>query len=136
MKIKILFYNEIKINCTNKRLVDETNLFICYKTILLIIIITNDNVKFVKICDNLKIRLKKTIIIISIFVIFKSNYNLIFEQFFKRVVRMSNTNINDEFLKLIMYFDNKFIKVSFLVASINHLKNREINIVFVVEFLN
>ena len=40
---------------------------------------------------------------------------------------MSNININDKILKLIVYFDNKSTRVFFLVMLINYLKNREIN---------
>ena len=71
VKTKFLFDNKIKINYINKCLVNEINLFIRHETIILIIITRNNNVKFVKIYNNLKIRLRKIIIIISIFVIFK-----------------------------------------------------------------
>ena len=136
VKIKILFDNEIEINCIHKRFVDEINLFIRYKTIMSMIMTTNNNVKFVKMCDDLKIRLKKTIIITSIFVIFKLNYDVILEWFFERVARISNTNINDESSKLMMYLNDEFTRVFFLAILINHSRNRETNIVFVVEFLN
>ena len=136
VKVKTLFDNEVEINCINKRLVDEANLFIRHETIMSMIATTNDNVKFVKVCDDLKVRLREVIIITSIFVILKSNHDLILERFFERVARMSSTNMNDESLKLVMHFDDEFTRVFFLVVSINHSRNRETNIVFVVESLN
>jgi hypothetical protein len=136
VKIKILFDNEIEINCISKRLIDETELIVRHDIAMFMIIVIDDCAKFVNICDDLKVRLKNAHIIISIFVIEKSDHDLILRKFFERATRMSSVNMNDELLKLMIHFDDDDIKIFFLIVTINHSRNRKSDISFKIKSLN
>ena len=55
VKVKTLFDNEVEINCINKKLTNEVDLSIRHETIMFMIVVIENNVKFVDICDDLEI---------------------------------------------------------------------------------
>ena len=113
IKVKTFFDNEIEINCINKKLTNERDLSIRHETIMFMIVIIENNVKFVDIYDDFEIRLRNATIIVFIFIVIKSNHFLILKRFFERFVKMSNTNMNDDFLELIIHSNNKSTRVFF-----------------------
>ena len=69
VKVKAFFNNNVEINYIIKKLTQKTLLLIRKETIISLIIIIENKTCFLNVCNNVKIRLEKVIVIIFIFVI-------------------------------------------------------------------
>ena len=92
---------------------------------------------FIKMCDEVKINLKKAVVITFIFVVEQSDHDLILKRFFVRASQMQNTNMNDESLKMMIYSDDDTKKNFFFAISAQHSRNKDADFIFQrMKFLN
>ena len=85
----------------------------------------------------MKIKLNKTIIITSIFIVEQSDHNLILNYLFTHFIRMQSINLNNDFLKILIYFDDDIRRVSFLIVLIRYSQNKNVSVIFyLIDSLN
>ena len=61
----------------------------------------------------MKVKLSEAIIITSIFVVKQSDHDLILSCLFTRSAKMQSINLNNDFLKMSIHFDDDIRRVSF-----------------------
>ena len=66
----------------------------------------NEQSRFFNVCKAIFINIKSIIVLISVFVVKRSDHELLFKRFFQRVACISFVNINDKFLKIMLHFLN------------------------------
>ena len=69
----------------------------------------------------MKVKLSEVIIITSIFIIEQLNHDLILNHLFTYSAKMQSINLNDDFLKMLIYFNNDIKRVSFSAVFTHHL---------------
>ena len=136
VKIKTLFDNDVEINCISKRLIDATQLFIYQEINIVIMNFINERARFFEICELIFVNIENIIILIFIFVIERSDHDLLFNRFFQRIARMNVININDDLLKMILYSLNDEKRMSFLKVFAEHINNKNEKFVFIFKILN
>ena len=82
VKVKVLFNNDIEINCMSKRLTNSTQLFIRQDINIVMINFTDERARFFDVYESMLINIKSIIISTFIFVIERSNHELLFNRFF------------------------------------------------------
>ena len=103
VKIKMLFNNDVKINCMSKKLIDATQLFIYQEINIVMMNFINKRVRFFDVYESIFINIKSIIISIFIFVIERSNHDFFLDRFFQRIVHINVVNINNDSLKIILH---------------------------------
>ena len=73
---------------------------------------------------------------ISIFVVKRSDHELLLKRLFQRAARINSININDESFEMILHSLNEKKRVSFLKVSAEHVSNKEKKSVFAMKSLN
>ena len=99
IKIKTIFDNEAKIDCNFKRSTDAIQLSVRQNINIIIINIIDERARFFNVCEIVSINTNSIIISISVFVVKRSDYELLLKRLFQRAARMSSININDDHLK-------------------------------------
>ena len=127
IKIKAMFNNETKVNCMFKRLINVTQLSVHQNINIIMININNERARFFKVCKTVFINIDNITISISIFVVKRSNYELLLRRFFQRAIRMSFINMNDKSLEMILHSLNEKKRMSFLKVPAEHVSNKEKN---------
>ena len=100
--------------------------------------VTSAKTRFVKICENVKINVKRIKIMILFFVIKKNEYFIIFKRSYKRKIFLCFRNLFNEICIMKMINEND-LKIKFVVTFFKHSFNKNvINIFFVLaeDFLN
>ena len=82
IKIKILFNNDVEINCMLKRLINATQFFICQENNIIIINFINKRARFFNVYKSIFVNIKNIIISIFIFVIECFDYDFFLNRFF------------------------------------------------------
>ena len=136
IKIKTMFNNETEINCIFKWLIDAVQLSVRQNINIIIINIIDESIRFFNVCEAVFISIDSITISISIFVVKYSDHELLLKRFFQRAVRMGFININNKSFEMILYSLNKKKRVSFLKMSIEHVSNKEKNLMFAMKSLN
>ena len=136
VKIKMLFDNDVKINCILKRLTDATQFFIRQKINIVMMNFIDERVCFFNICESIFINIENIIISMFIFVIERSDHDLLLDQFFQRIVRINIININNNLLKMILHSLNGEKRMNFLKMLVKHTNNKNKKFVFVFKILN
>ena len=77
IKIKAIFNSEIEVNCKFKRLINGAQLFVLYNINEIMINIIDKRAHFFNICEIILININSIIISISIFVVKRSNQELL-----------------------------------------------------------
>ena len=106
VKIKMLFNNDVEINCMLKRLTDATQFFIRQKINIVIMNFIDERARFFDVYKSIFVSIENIIILTFIFVIEHSDHDLFFDHFFQRIVRMNVVNMNDNLLKMILHLLN------------------------------
>ena len=135
-KIKTMFNNETEINCMFKCLVDAVQLSVRQNINIIIINVIDERASFFDMCETVFISINSIIISISIFVVKRSDHELLFKRRFQHVIHMSFININDESFEMILYSLNEKKRMSFLKMSAEHISNKEKELIFAIKFLN
>ena len=136
IKIKAMFDNGAEVNCMFKWLTDVAQLSMCQNINIIMIDITDKWACFFDICETVFISIGSITISIYVFIVKRSDYELLLESSFQRVARMSSINRNDEFLKIILHSLNEKKRMSFLKMSAEHVSNKKEEFVFAIKLLN
>ena len=96
----------------------------------------NERVCFFDVCESMLISIESIIISIFIFVIKRSNYKLLFNRFFQRIVRMNVVNMNNNLLKIMLHSLNDKKQISCLKTFAEHVSNKDKKFVFIFKTLN
>ena len=136
IKIKTMFNNETEINCMFKRLADVSQLFVRQNINIIIINIINERARFFDVCETIFINIDSITISISVFVVKRSDHELLLKRLFQRAARMSSINMNDESFEMILHSLNEKKRVSFLKVPAEHVSNKEKESVFAMKSLN
>ena len=121
IKIKAMFNNETKVNCMFKRLTDVVQLFVHQNINIVMINVTDERACFFDVCEAVFISIDSITISISVFVVKRSDHELLLEKFFQRAVRMSFINMNNKSFEIILHSLNKKKRMSFLKVSSEHV---------------
>ena len=125
IKIKAMFDNDAEINCMSKKLINAAQLFIRQSISIIMINATDERARFFEICEAVFINIKSIIVLISIFVMKRSDHEFFLERSFQRVVLMSFVNMNNEFLKMMLHSLNNEKRINFLKISVEHVNNKK-----------
>ena len=136
IKVKALFDSDAEINCMSKELTNSTQLFIRQDINIVMMNFIDERARFFDVCELIFINIKSIIISIFIFVIKRSNHELLLDRFFQRIIRMNVVNMNDDSLKMMLHSLNDEKRMSFLRISAEHVSNKNEKFVFVFETLN
>jgi len=82
IKVKTIFNNNAKINCISKSFANKINLVIRQNVFILLIKIIRVRICFQEVIKDAKILIKKIIIYIFIFVVFRLNYKILLDRSF------------------------------------------------------
>ena len=97
---------------------------------------TDKRARFFDVYESMLINIKNIIISIFIFVIKRSNHELLLNRLFQRIARMNVVNMNNDSLKMMLHSLNNKKRVSFLKISAEHVSNKNEKFVFVFKTLN
>ena len=119
---------------------DELILFnYLYVRILLDIIIINvinERARFFDVCKTVFISIDNITISISVFIVKRSNHELLLKKLFQHAARINSINMNNESFKMILYFLNEKKRINFLKISAEYINNKEKKSVFAMKSLN
>ena len=121
IKTKAIFDNKTEVNYMFKRLTDVVQLSIYQNINIIMINIINERVRFFNVCETVFISIDSIIIVISVFVVKRSNYELFLKRFFRHIVYINFINMNNESFKKILHSLNEKKRVSFLIVSVEHV---------------
>ena len=107
IKIKAMFNSGAKVNCMFKRLADAAQLFVRQNINKIMIDVTNERARFFNVCETVLISIDIITISISIFVVKRSDHELLLKRLFQRAARMSFINMNNESLEMILHSLNE-----------------------------
>ena len=96
----------------------------------------NERARFFNICESMLISIESIIISIFIFMIKRSNHELLFNRFFQRIVRMSVINMNNDSVKIMLHSLNDEKRINFLRIFAKYVNNKNEKFVFVFKTLN
>ena len=136
IKIKAMFDSEAEVNCMFKRLIDVAQLLVYQNINIVIINVTDERARFFDVCEAIFISIDNITILISVFVVKRSDHELFLKRFFQRAARMSSININDESFEMILHSLNEKKRVSFLRMPVEHVSNKEKESIFAMKSLN
>ena len=136
IKIKTLFDNNIEINYMSKKLINATQLSICQRINIVMINFINERVYFFDVYESIFVNIENIIILISIFVIERSNHDFFLDRLFQRIIHMNIVNINDNLLKIMLYSLNDEKQMNFLKMFAKHINNKNEKFVFIFKTLN
>ena len=136
IKIKTMFDNKTEVNCMFKRLIDAAQLRMRQSINITIINVINERARFFNVCETVFINIDSITISISIFVVKRSNHELLLKRSFQRIARMSSINMNNKSFKMILHSLNEKKRMSFLKVSAEHVNNKEKESMFAMKFLN
>ena len=97
---------------------------------------TDERARFFDVCESMFINIENIIISIFIFVIERSNHELLLNRFFQRIARMNVVNMNDDSLKMMLHSLNDEKRINFLKISAEHVSNKNEKFVFIFKTLN
>ena len=136
IKIKAMFDSKTEINCIFKRLIDVAQLSVHQNTSIIMISVIDERARFFDVCETVSISIDSITISISVFVVKRSDHELLLKKSFQRAARMNFINMNDELLEMILHSLNKKKRMSFLKMSAEHVSNKEKKSVFAMKPLN
>ena len=136
IKFKVLFDSNAEINYMSKKLTNSTQLFIHQEINIVIMNFTDERARFFDVCESMLINIKNIIISIFIFVIERSNHELLLNRFFQRIIRMNVVNMNNDSLKMMLHSLNDEKRINFLKIFAEHVSNKNEKFVFVFKTLN
>ena len=127
IKIKIMFDNKAEVNCTFKRLIDIVQLSVRQNIHIMIINVIDEQARFFDVCKTILINIDNIIISISVFIIKRSDHELLLKRSFQRAARMSFINMNNESFEITLHLLNEKKRMSFLKMPAEHVSNKKKN---------
>ena len=98
--------------------------------------VTDKRARFFDVYETIFINIDSIIISISVFVVKRSDHELLLKRLFQRAARMSSINMNDESFEMILHSLNEKKRVSFLKVPAEHVSNKEKKSMFAMKSLN
>ena len=92
---------------------------------IIIINVINERARFFNMCEIVSISIDSIIISISVFVVKRSDYELLLKRFFQRATRINFINMNNELFKMILHSLNEKKRISFLKMPAKHINNKK-----------
>ena len=136
VKIKTLFNNDVEINCMSKRLTDATQFFIRQKINIVMMNFINEHIHFFDVYKLIFVSIENIIISTLIFIIKRSDHDLLLDHLFQRIVHMNVINMNNDSLKMILHSLNNEKRINFLKVSAKHINNKNKKFLFIFKILN
>ena len=136
IKIKAIFDSGAEVNCMFKRLINAAQLSVRQSISIIMINVINERTRFFDMCEAVFISIDSITISISVFVVKRSDHELLLKRPFQRAARMSFININDESFEMILHSLNEKKRVNFLKMPAEHVSNKEEESMFAMKFLN
>ena len=87
--------------------------------------VINERVHFFNVYEAVFISIDNIMISISVFVVKRSDHELLLKRFFQRAARMSFINMNNESFEMISLSLNEKKRMSFLKMSAEHINNKK-----------
>ena len=87
--------------------------------------VTDERARFFNVCETVFINIDSITISISVFVVKRSDHELLLKRFFQRAARMSFINMNDESFEMILHSLNGEKRVSFLKMLVKHVVSEQ-----------
>ena len=103
---------------------------------IIMINIINERARFFDVCEAVFISIDSITISISVFIVKRSDHELLLKRFFQRAARINFINMNDELFKMILHSLNKKKRVNFLKVLAEHVNNKEKKLIFAMKSLN
>ena len=125
IKIKAMFDNGTEINFIFKRLINAVQLSVRQSINIIMINVIDERARFFNVCKAVSINIDNIIISISIFVVKRSDHELLLKRLFQRAARMSSININNESLEMFLHSLNEKKRISFLKMLAEHVSNKK-----------
>ena len=98
--------------------------------------VINERARFFNVCETVLINIDSITISISVFVVKRSDHELLLKRFFQRAARINSINMNDESLEMILYSLNEKKRMNFLKMPAEHVSNKEKESMFAMKSLN
>ena len=98
--------------------------------------IINERARSFNACKTISISIDSIMILIPVFVVKRSDHELLLKKLFQRAVYMHSINMNNELFEMILYSLNEKKRVNFLKMFIEHVSNKEKKSVFAMKSLN
>ena len=136
IKIKVMFDNEAEINCMFKRLIDAVQLPVRQNISIVMINVINERARFFDMYKIVFISINSIMISVSVFIVKRSDHELLLRRSFQCAAHMNFINMNDESLEMILHSLNEEKRMSFLKMPVEHVSNKEKESVFATEPLN
>ena len=102
IKIKAMFDSEAEINCMFKRLTNAAQLSVRQNTNIIMIDVIDERARFFDVCEAVSISIGSITISIPVFVMKRSDHELLLRRLFQRAVRMNSINMNDKSFEMIL----------------------------------
>ena len=136
IKIKAMFDSGAEVNCMFKRLTDVAQLSVRQNINIIMINVINERARFFDVCETVSISIDSITIPVSVFVVKRSDHELLLKRPFQRAVRMNSINMNDRSLEMVLHSLNEKKRMSFLKVPAEHVSNKEKESVFAMKSLN
>ena len=92
---------------------------------MILINVNNESTRFFDICETVLISIDSITISIPIFVMKRSDHELLLKRFFQRAARTSFININNKLFKRILHFLNEKKRMNFLKVFAEYVSNKK-----------
>ena len=119
-----------------KRLIDAAQLSVRQNINMIMINVTDERARFFDVCKAVSISIDSITISISIFVVKRSDHELLLKRFFQRAACMSSINMNNESFEMILHSLNEKKRMNFLKVFAKHISNKEEESMFAMKSLN
>ena len=136
IKIRAMFDSGAEVNCMFKRLTDVAQLSVRQNINIIMINVTDERARFFDVCETVFISIDSITISISVFVVKRSDHELLLKRFFQRAARMNSININNKSLEMILHSLKEKKRMNFLKMPAEHVNNKEEKSVFAIKSLN
>ena len=136
IKIKAIFNNGAEINCRFKWLIDVAQLFVRQSINIIMINVTDERARFFDMCEAVFINIDNIIILISVVVVKRSDYEFLLKKLFQCAARINSINMNNKLFEMILHSLNEEKRMSFLKMPAEHVNNKEKKSMFAMKSLN
>ena len=89
--------------------------------------VINERARFFNMYKTVSVSIDSITISISVFVVKRSNHELLLKRFFQRAAYMSSINLNNKSFEMILHSLNEEKRMNFLKMPAEHVSNKEKN---------
>ena len=133
IKMKIMFNSKAEVNCMFKRLVNAAQLSVRQSINIIIINVIDERVRFFNVYETVFININSIMMLISVFVVKRSDHELLLKRLFQRAAHMSFINMNNESFEIILHSLNEEKRINFLRVSTEYINNKKEKLMFAMK---